>query len=73
MYNITADIDGEITVLEEERDRLILYWFSMGELDYQAGLPPQYPDNQWYMLGYHDREYQLEIGFNPETPSFNHF
>ncbi len=40
MYNI-AEIDREIAGLHEERDRLILYWFEMGELDYQAGLPPQ--------------------------------
>jgi hypothetical protein len=35
--------------------------------------PRKYLDNQWYILGYHDQEYQLEIGFNPETPSFDHF
>ena len=73
MYNITTDIDREIAVLHEERNRLILYWFEIGELDYQAGLPPQHPDNRWYVLGYHDRNYQLEIGFNPEPPTFDHF
>ncbi|MFK0734232.1 MAG: hypothetical protein ACIWVG_24295 [Gloeotrichia echinulata HAB0833] len=73
MYNITTDIDREITALHEERDRLILYWFEMGELDYEIGLPPNNLENQWYVLGYEDRKYQLEIGFNPEPPSFDHF
>lgn len=72
MYNI-AEIDREIAGLQEQRDYEITYWFEMGESDRSAYLPPQYLDNQWYMLGYHDREYQLEIGFNPETPNFDHF
>ncbi|MBH8564464.1 hypothetical protein I8748_20140 [Nostoc sp. CENA67] len=73
MYNNIADIDREIAALREQRDCTIAYWFEMGEADRSAYLPPQYLDNQWYLLGYYDRDYQLEIGFTPETPSFNHF
>lgn len=73
MYNITADINCEIAALEEERDCTILYWFEMGESDRSRGLAPQYTENPWYMSGYEDRHYQLEIGFISETPSFDHF
>lgn len=73
MYNNIADIDGEIAALQEQRDCTIAYWFEMGESDRSYGLPPQYFENPWYILGYHDREYQLEIGFVPETSSFDHF
>ncbi|NWF58964.1 MAG: hypothetical protein HXY43_06560 [Fischerella sp.] len=72
MYNI-ADIDREIAELQEQRDYEIIYWFDMGESDRNYGLSPQHSENPWYILGWHDREYQLEIGFNPETPSFDHF
>ena len=73
MYNNIADISREIAALREERDCLILYWFEMGERDRNYGLQPQYSDNAWYMSGYEDRQYQLEIGFISETPSFDHF
>lgn len=73
MYNNIADIDQEIAELHKQRDCLILYWFEQGEADHSFNLPPQYLDNEWYMSGYEDRQYQLEIGFNPETPSLDHF
>lgn len=73
MYNTIADIDREIAALQEQRDYEILYWFELGESDRSHGLSPQYSENLWYILGYHDREYQLEIGFNPELPTFDHF
>ena len=74
MYNnITADIEREIAELQEQRDCTILYWFEMGESDRSAFLPPQYTENLWYKLGYDDRDYQLEIGFSPKPPSFEHF
>lgn len=73
MYNIAQEIEREIADLEQERERLILYWFEMGETDHSHTLPPQYPDNYWYMSGYWDREYQLEIGLKPEPISFEHF
>lgn len=73
MYNTIADIDREITALEEDKDCLALYWFETGEADRSAHLPPQYADNYWYSLGWNDREHQQEIGFNPETPRFEHF
>lgn len=66
MYNI-ADIDCEIAALEEERDCTILYWFEMGECDRSYGLAPQYSENPWYTLGWHDRDYQLLIDFNQST------
>ncbi|MCV3214308.1 hypothetical protein OGM63_12425 [Plectonema radiosum NIES-515] len=33
-------------------------------------LPPQYPDSEWYMLGWHDRDYQLAIGFTSAHSNF---
>lgn len=73
MYNNIADISREIAALREERDCTIAYWFEMGEVDRDFDLPLQYPDNAWYTLGWHDRDYQLEIGFISEIPSFDHF
>lgn len=73
MYNTIADIDCEIAVLEEERDCTILYWFEMGQSDRSYGLSPQYSENPWYILGYHDRDYQLEIDFNLQPVTFDHF
>lgn len=76
MYNniiIIAEIDREIAAMQEQRDCEILYWFEMGEADRSYGLLPQYLDNFWYSLGWNDRDYQLEIGFNPEPITFNHF
>jgi hypothetical protein len=73
MYNNIADIDREIAALKEQRNHEILYWFEMGESDASAFLPVQYPQNLWYTLGYNDRKYQLEIGFNPTPANFNHF
>ena len=73
MYDLIADIDCEIAGLHEQRDCLILYWFEMGEADRNYGLSPQYPDSTWYMSGYWDRDYQMEIGFNPQPTTFDHF
>ena len=73
MYNTIADIDREITALEEDKHYQILYWFEMGETDRGFDLSPQYSDNDWYMMGWNDREYQLQIDFNPEIPRFEHF
>jgi hypothetical protein len=62
MYNnITADIEREIAKLQKQRDCTILYWFELGESDRDAFLPPQYPDNPWYVCGYEDRQYQIEV------------
>ncbi|MBD2458401.1 hypothetical protein H6G80_30585 [Nostoc sp. FACHB-87] len=72
MYNI-AEIDREIAVLQEQRDYEIIYWFEMGESDRGADLPPQYAENPWYSLGWHDRDYQLKIGFNLQPVTFDHF
>lgn len=66
MYNTISNIDREIAELRCERDRTIAYWFETGEADRNSGLEPQHPDNEWYMAGYSDRSYQLEIGFNPQ-------
>ncbi len=73
MYNNIADIDREIAALEEDRDYHILYWFETGELDCEVSLQPQYLDNSWYMMGYHDRQHQIEIGFNYQPQRFEHF
>ncbi len=73
MYNTISEIDREIAELKRERDRTILYWFEMGEADRSAGLSAQYSDNSWYLSGYQDRGYQMEIGFNLELQSFDHF
>ena len=73
MYNTIADIDCEIAALQEQRDYEILYWFEMGESDRSAFLPPQYLDSNWYMLGWHDRDYQVAIGFTSTPVTFNHF
>ena len=74
MYDIiTADIDLRIAEMQEERDCMILYWFEMGELDRNCGLNIQYQDNGWYLLGWYDRDYQLEIGFQTEPVNFEHF
>jgi hypothetical protein len=71
MYNnFIADIEREIIALREQRDCEILYWFEMGESDRTSNLPPKYPANDWYMIGYEDRQYQLEIGFNSENCNF---
>ncbi|BAZ71283.1 hypothetical protein NIES4106_60800 (plasmid) [Fischerella sp. NIES-4106] len=72
MYNI-ADIDREIAALRKQRDYEICYWFEMGESDRSYGLSPQYSENPWYILGWHDRDYQLEIGFSPAPVTFDHF
>jgi hypothetical protein len=73
MYNNIAEIDREIAALQERRDYEIAYWFAMGESDRSAYLPPQYSENLWYTLGWHDRDYQLEIGFNLQPVTFDHF
>ncbi|MEM7579093.1 MAG: hypothetical protein AAF316_04440 [Cyanobacteria bacterium P01_A01_bin.80] len=73
MYNTIADIDQEIAALEEDKAYLALYWFETGEADRDFDLSPQYSDNDWYMMGWNDRDYQQEIGFNPELPRFEHF
>ncbi|MEM1392734.1 MAG: hypothetical protein AAGG00_05470 [Cyanobacteria bacterium P01_H01_bin.150] len=72
MYTI-ADIDRETRELIEQRECLALYWFEEGEADRSAYLPPQYADNYWYLIGWNDREYQQEIGFNSKTQRFEHF
>ena len=72
MYNI-ADINREIKELQQQRECLALYWFEEGEADRSAYLPPQHANNYWYSLGWNDREYQQEIGFNPKTQRFEHF
>lgn len=61
MSNKIQELSQEISSLKSQLDDLILYWFEKGEKDYSLRLQPQYPDNQWYMSGYHDKEYQLEI------------
>jgi hypothetical protein len=73
MYNNIADINREIAGLREHRDYEIIYWFEMGESDRSSGLAPQYTENPWYTLGWYDRDYQLEIGFNLQPVTFNHF
>jgi hypothetical protein len=73
MCNITTDIDREIDFLIQERDRLTLYWFELGEADRTSNLPPSYSENYWYLLGWHDRDYQIEIAFQPESSTFEHF
>lgn len=73
MYNNIADIDREIAALREQRDYEISYWFEMGETDRSYGLQPQYCENPWYVLGWHDRDYQLEIGCNLQPVTFDHF
>ncbi len=72
MYNI-PNINREIAELQCQRDRTITYWFEMGEDDRSAGLAAQYSDNPWYLSGYQDRGYQIEIGFNSENQNFDHF
>jgi|GEM_PF-3516707 len=67
MYNTISDIDREIAELQCERSSTVLYWFEMGEADRDSGLEPQHSDNPWYLSGYEDRSYQLEIGFNAQT------
>ncbi|BDA76344.1 hypothetical protein CAL7716_105100 (plasmid) [Calothrix sp. PCC 7716] len=61
MPNQIQELSQEITSLKSQLDNLILYWFEKGEKDYSLNSQPQYPDNQWYMSGYNDKEYQLEI------------
>lgn len=61
MSNQIQELSQEIASLKSQLDNLILYWFEEGEKDCSLRLQPQYPDNQWYMSGYHDKEYQLEI------------
>lgn len=73
MYNTIANINREIAALEEDKACLSLYWFEQGETDRDFDLPPQHLDNEWYLLGWNDREYQLQIGFNPEIFRFEHF
>jgi len=80
MYNNIADIDREIIALQEQRDYEIIYWFELGESDTcgtlrdrSYGLAPQYSESDWYMVGWHDREYQLAIGFTSERVTFDHF
>ena len=73
MYNTIADIDREIAALQEQRDYEILYWFELGERDREVGLPPQYSDSDWYLLGWYDRDYQLAIGFTSTPATFEHF
>ena len=73
MYNTIEDIDREIAALEEDKYYQILYWFEEGETDRDFDLPPQHTKNFWYILGWNDRDYQQEIGFNPQTPRFEHF
>ena len=73
MYNIIEDINREIAAVEEDKDRLILYLFEKGENDRLFNLPPQHQESEWYMLGYHDKDYKIEIGFTPEPIVFEHF
>lgn len=72
MYNNISDINRKIVELREQRDCLIQNWFERGETDRNYGLVPQYPDNAWYMSGYWDRDYQLEIGFNTASATSQH-
>lgn len=72
MYNI-AEIDREIAAMQEQRDYEIIYWFEMGECDRSYGLQPQYSENPWYILGYHDCDHQVAIGFNQTPVTFDHF
>lgn len=71
--NTIADISREIVALEEDKDRLTLYLFEQGETDRDFNLPPQHKENELYMLGYQDRDYQIQIGFTPEPIVFEHF
>jgi len=73
MYNNITDINREIAALQEQRDYEIAYWFEQGECDRNYGLQPQYSENPWYILGWHDRDYWLEIDFNLQPVTFDHF
>lgn len=67
------EIEFEIEKLTAEFSTEVAYWFDMGELDCEAGLAPQYLDNYWYMMGYHDKEYQREIKLNYHPQRFEQF
>jgi hypothetical protein len=73
MCNGIQEINREIAELSSTREYLIIQWFEMGEADRNFSLSPQYPDNQWYMCGYNDRDYQIEIGFQLEATSIEQF
>ena len=57
-------IKKEIELLQQDLEDLSYYWFFLGEQDKQYGLPIQYSDNEYYVMGWYDKEYQLEIGYN---------
>lgn len=65
MYNTIADIEREIAELQKQKDYLALYWFEEGEADRNFNLAPQHTENFWYILGWNDRDYQIEVGFHP--------
>jgi hypothetical protein len=63
MNNVTH-INSKIATLCQERNDVATYWFELGESDRSRGLEQQYPDNHWYVMGWCDRSYQIEIGFD---------
>ena len=63
MNNVTH-INSKITALRQERNDVVTYWFELGESDRSRGLAQRYPDNSWYVMGWCDRSYQIEIGFD---------
>ncbi len=63
MHNVT-DINNFRTSLRQERNDTATYWFDLGESDYSSGLAQRYPDNSWYVMGWYDRAYQIEIGLD---------
>ena len=67
------EIEQEIVRLQEEFNYEVAYWFEMGELDCDVNLQPQFLDNSLYMMGYHDRQHQIEIGLNYQPQRFEHF
>ena len=73
MYNKIQDIERELAALEEDKEGIIFYLLEQGESDRNFNLPLQHTNNFWYILGWHDRDYQIEIGFDPEPVIFEHF
>jgi hypothetical protein len=71
MNNVTS-IDSKIATLRQERNHTATYWFELGESDTPAeslrerssGLAQRYPNNSWYVMGWCDRAYQIEIGLD---------
>lgn len=68
MYNKVAEINHKIIELQKQRDQEITRMFNLGESDRALGNSPQYPDNKWYMVGWEDGDYQLEIASKYNVP-----